>query len=141
MIVLDTNVVSEPLRLHGSPVVRSWLDGQAAETLYLTATSLSELWLGVEILPAGKRRDGLDEALGDIIARLFGSRVLPFDQRAAKVYAALVVRARTAGRAIGVADGQIAAIAQVHGFTVATRDTLPFAAAGLPVINPWSEIT
>ena len=32
---------------------------------------------------------------------------------------------------------QIAAIAAMHGFTVATRDTAPFAAAGVPVANPW----
>ncbi|MGA7537774.1 MAG: hypothetical protein WBW93_03295 [Steroidobacteraceae bacterium] len=44
---------------------------------------------------------------------------------------------RAAGRAISMADGQIAAIAAVHGFTVATRDTDPFVAAGVPVVNPW----
>jgi predicted nucleic acid-binding protein len=36
-----------------------------------------------------------------------------------------------------VADGQIAALAAVHGFTVATRDAAPFLAAGVAVINPW----
>jgi predicted nucleic acid-binding protein len=43
-----------------------------------------------------------------------------------------------AGRAISVADGQIAAIAAVHGFTVATRDANPFVAAGVPIIDPWN---
>jgi len=55
MIVLDTNVVSEPMRPNGNPAVRAWLDRQVAETLYLTATSLSELLVGIEILPEGKR--------------------------------------------------------------------------------------
>lgn len=137
MIVLDTNVVSEPMKPNRNPSVEAWLDQQVGETLYLTATSLSELLLGVEILPGGKRREGLGGALADLVARLFGSRILPFDQQAAIAYAALVGRARAAGRAISVADGQIAAIAAVHGFTVATRDTGPFAAAGVPVINPW----
>lgn len=45
--------------------------------------------------------------------------------------------ARAARQAISTADGQIAAIAAAHGFTVATRDTAPFVAAGVPVINPW----
>jgi len=137
MIVVDTNVVSEPMKTGGNRAVQVWLDRQIAETLYLTATSLSELLVGIEILPVGKRKDGLGAALGDLLAGLFGGRILPFDQQAAVTYAAVVGRARTAGRAISVADGQIAAIAAAHGFTVATRDTAPFTSAGVPVVNPW----
>ena len=139
MIILDTNVVSEPMKLNGNPAVQTWLDQQAAETLYLTATSLSELLVGIEILPDSKRKEGLDTALSELVVGLFGARILPFDQQAAMAYAPLVGRARASGRLISVADGQIAAIAAVHGFTVATRDTAPFVAAGLPVINPWEE--
>ena len=137
MIILDTNVVSEPMRPNGNPAVQAWLDSQVAETLYLTATSLSELLVGVAILPDGKRKRGLDAALGELVDILFGARVLPFDRQAAKAYAPLVGRARAMGRLISVADAQIAAIAAVHGFTVATRDTAPFVAAGVPVVNPW----
>lgn len=137
MIVLDTNVVSEAMKPNGDPAVRAWLDEQAAETLYLTATSLAELLTGVEILPAGKRKAGLTTLLGERLESLFESRILPFDQEAARKYAGLVRRARAAGRAISVADAQIAAIAQLHGFSVTTRDTAPFVAAGIPIINPW----
>jgi predicted nucleic acid-binding protein len=137
MIVLDTNVVSEPLKSNGNPAVEAWLDAQAADTLYLTATSLAELLVGVELLPRGKRKSGLDAALTELLGRLFGPRILPFDRAAAGMYATLTGRARTAGRAISVADGQIAAIAAVRGFAVATRDLNPFIAAGLPVIDPW----
>lgn len=137
MIILDTNVVSEPMRPKGDPAVQAWLDEQAAETLYLTATSLSELLLGVERLPDGARKEGLGADLAALVAALFEARVLPFDQEAAMVYAPLVGRARALGHAISVADGQIAAIAAAHGFAVATRDTAPFGAAGVPVINPW----
>ena len=139
MILLDTNVVSEPMRPNGSPAVRAWLDRQVAETLYLTATSLSELLVGIEILPKGKRKGGLDTALSELLDTLFGSRILPFDRTAAIAYAPLVRRARKGGRSISAADGQIAAIAAVHGLTVATRDTAPFIAAGVPVTNPWEE--
>lgn len=52
---------------------------------------------------------------------------------AAIAYAPIVSLARKGGRLISVADGQIAAIAAVHGLTVATRDTAPFIAAGVPV--------
>jgi predicted nucleic acid-binding protein len=137
MIILDTNVVAEPMRANGSAAVKTWLDEQAAETLYLTATSLSELLVGVEFLPVGKRKEGLRATLNEVMIKLFGSRILPFDEKAATVYARLVGSARASGRAVSVADGQIAAIALVHGFSVATRDVAPFIAAGVPVINPW----
>jgi predicted nucleic acid-binding protein len=137
MIVLDTNVVSEPMRARGNPAVTAWLDRQVADTLYLTATSLSELLVGIELLPPGRRKSGLDAALAGLVAELFGSRILPFDQQAAMIYASLVGRARAKGHAITAADGQIAAIAAARGFTVATRDTAPFLAAGVPVMNPW----
>ena len=137
MIILDTNVVSDPIRPAPDAHVIAWLDHQVIDSLYLTTTSLSELLVGVELLPAGRRRDGLAGALGDIINRLFGPRILPFDQAAATAYAGLVRRARDAGQAISVADGQIAAIAITHGYSVATRDVAPFVAAGVDVINPW----
>ena len=137
MIILDTNVVSEPMKPNGNPGVAAWLDRQAAETLYLTAISLSELLTGIEMLPGGKRKEGLDVLLTELMARLFAERILPFDQKAAVAHARLASRARAHGRMLSFADGQIAAIAHVHGFTVATRDTEPFVAVGVPVINPW----
>jgi toxin FitB len=139
MIILDTNVVSEPMRIQGNPIVTAWLDRQAADTLYLTATSLSELLVGIEMLPAGKRKAGLGEALSQLIGTLFGPRILAFDGPAAVAFATLVSRVRASGSAISIGDGQIAAIAAVHGFTVATRDTAPFVSAGVPVINPWES--
>lgn len=139
MIILDTNVVSEPMRLRPSSPVLAWLDRQSVETLYLTTVNLAELLAGVEILPEGKRKRGLEAALSELVDDVFGDRMLPFDQQAAGCYARIVGQARRAGQVIAVADGQIAAIAAAHGFTVATRDRAPFQAAGVAVINPWQE--
>jgi toxin FitB len=139
MIILDTNVVSEPMKRYGDLAVIAWLDRQAAETLYLTATSLSELLVGIELLPKGKRKQGLADALSNLLGHLFGPRILPFDQASAIAYASLVGHARASGHSISVADAQIAAIAKVHGFTVATRDTAPFLAMGTPLFNPWTD--
>jgi hypothetical protein len=139
MIVLDTNVVSEPMKLRGDPAVQAWLDRQVADTLYLTATSLAELLVGVEILPNGKRKEGLITGLKDLLTALFDGRILPFDQPAAETYARLISHARANGRVISVADGQIASIATTRGFAVATRDVAPFVATGVHVINPWTD--
>ena len=137
MIILDTNVISEPMKASGNPAVQNWLDRQSAETLYLTSTSLAELLVGIEVLQDGKRKAGLGAALSKLLPKLFGSRILPFDANAAQAYAPLIARAHVNGRSISVGDGQIAAIAKVHGYIVATHDTEPFIAAGVAVINPW----
>lgn len=137
MILLDTNVISEPLRVAGDANVLAWIDAQIIETLYLSTISLAELRFGVAVLPEGKRKDTLHFSLEQRVLPLFAGRILAFDDPASQSYATLRTRARVAGQAIAPADGYIAAIAATHGFAVATRDTSPFEAAGLTVINPW----
>lgn len=136
MIVLDTNVVSEAMKPVPHPSVRAWLNDQAAETLYLSSVTLAELLFGIASLPAGKRKDMLTQAL-DGLWGLFRDRLLPFDIDAARHYAGLAIIARTSGRGFPTPDGYIAAIAASRGFIVASRDTAPFEAAGITVINPW----
>lgn len=137
MIVLDTNVVSEAMRPTPHPAVRTWLNNQAAETLYLSSVTLAELLFGIQLLPTGQRKDRLSHAL-DGLLDLFRERILPFDTDAARCYAELAARARIAGRGFPTADGYIAAIAASRRYIVATRDIAPFQAVGISVINPWS---
>lgn len=140
MILLDTNVMSEPLRQAPEPRVIEWIDAQAMETLFLSAITVAELRAGVAMLPAGKRRAGLQENLEKRVLPLFAGRVLPFDMACTQAYAALMAKARSAGLGVAIADGCIAAIAAANGFAVATRDTSPFEAAGVTVINPWAHV-
>jgi predicted nucleic acid-binding protein len=137
VILLDTNVVSEALKPRPEPVVIAWIDAQRIEDLFLASVSLAELHTGIEIMPPGRRRDALAQLLQTSLERLFQSRIVPFDERAAIVYAAIFAKARALGISIAMGDGQIAAIAHVHGYSVATRDESPFRSAGIPVINPW----
>ena len=137
MILLDTNVVSEAMTREPHPQVRAWLDAQAAETLFISSVTLAELLFGVGALPAGKRKDTLAAALDDVLD-LFVDRILSFDTSAARRYAELAVKARSAGKGFPTPDGYIAAIAAAHGFTVASRDASACNAAGLTVIDPWT---
>jgi len=132
-------VMSEPLRRVPELRVIEWIDAQAMETLFLSAITVAELRAGVALLPAGKRRAGLQENLEKRVLPLFAGRVLPFDLACTQAYAALMANARSAGLAVATANGCIAAIAAANGFTVATRDTSPFEAAGVTVINPWAQ--
>jgi toxin FitB len=137
VILLDTNVVSEPLRSAPDTRVVEWIDAQPLETLFLSAITVAELRAGVALLPAGKRRAGLLESLETRVLPLFAGRVLPFDLGCTQAYAELMAKARASGLAIASADGYIAATAAANGLVVATRDTGPFKAAGVTVINPW----
>lgn len=137
MIVLDTNVVSEPLRPEPDPRVVAWLDAQHVETLYLTAVTLAELRYGVAALPAGRRRDALGTQLESTTLPLFAGRILPLDDAASAAYALVQSEARAAVRPLGAMDGLIAAICRASGHTLATRNVADFAGAGISLINPW----
>ncbi len=139
MILLDTNIISEPLRRTPEARVVNWLDAQSLETLYLSAITVAELRFGVANLPAGKRRDELQAGLENQILPLFSGRIRPFAMDCTTAYAELMAKAKSAGLAIAPADGYIAAIAATNRFSVATRDASPFQAAGVNVINPWGD--
>lgn len=138
MIILDTNVISELLRPAPEQRVVDWLGACDGAHVYLTAITEAELRLGVAILPAGKRRDGLAGMIDQIIREDFADRVLPFDSAAATAFAAIAANRRAMGRPIAHADCQIAAIAQTTTATVATRNTPDFADCGIRLINPWN---
>ena len=137
MIILDTHVVSEPLKSAPSQAVRDWLDRQVPETLYLTAVTLAELLAGIEALPHGRRRVELEQAIARQILPLFEGRILSFDAKAAEAFGKIRYGAHAVGNTIGFADGAIAAIANAQGFALATRNVRDFRGAGVELINPW----
>ena len=137
MILLDTNVISEPQRREPNARVLEWIDAQALETLYLSAITVAEMRAGITLMPAGKRRDSLHNNMEKRLLPMFANRVLSFDMACTKAYAELLAKCRAAGLAVETADAFIAAVALANGFAVATRDTRPFKAAGVNVINPW----
>ena len=138
MIVLDTNVVSEPLKPHPDAVVIRWLDRQAPATLYLTTISQAELLAGVLALPAGKRRTELQKVLYSELSTLFADRILAFSERSAAAYAHVVSAAHAAGNPIHFADAAIAAVAVEHNFMLATRNARDFKGTSVRLLDPWS---
>ncbi|MBQ6656056.1 MAG: type II toxin-antitoxin system VapC family toxin [Ottowia sp.] len=136
MIALDTNVLSEFTHEVPNPRVAAWLNRQPMHTLYVPSVVMGELLHGVAILPEGKRKESLSRTVEEWLQK-FEGRILPLDGGAARCYAVLAAKARSAGQPMGQNDAYIAAIAKVRGFAIATRDVRPFQAAGLEVINPW----
>jgi len=136
MIVLDTNVLSEPLKTRPDLKVLAWLDAQAAETLYLSTISYAELRFGVLKMPDGKRRNDLAAQI-DRALELFKDRILEFNVKAAEQLAQIGARCMKMGKPATAPDAYIAAIAAAHGFSVATRNVDHFKHTGVLVINPW----
>ncbi|MBB3741999.1 hypothetical protein FHX10_001492 [Rhizobium sp. BK591] len=136
---MDTNVLSEPWKPAPDERVVAWLDAQAIETLFLSVITIAELRFGIAAMPLGKRQTILRDRLEGEVLPHFSERILSFNLASSQFYSELMVRARVSGRAIGTSDGYIAATAAANGLAVATRDTSPFEAAGLKVINPWAR--
>lgn len=117
--------------------VLTWLDAQAIETLFISAISIAELCFEIATMPPGKRQTILHDRLEGEILPIFDGRILPVNIGTSQFYAERIAGGRTSGKAIGKADGYIAATAAENHLAVATRDTSLFEAAGLKVINPW----
>ena len=138
MLVLDTNVASELMRPVPAPTVAAWIAERHAEDLFLTAVSEAELLYGVAIMPTGRRREMLEASMTRWLEVGFTERILPFDSAAARAYADIASRRRRAGRPIGEADCQIAAISLSRSAVLVTRNVRDFNGTGIDVIDPWT---
>lgn len=137
MIVLDTNVISEPFKPKPDAAVLDWLDAQEPETLYITSVTIAELLAGVYKMPAGRRRAELSFSIENQIASIFDRRILHFDMLAAEAFGPMNASAFAVGNPIAFADCAIAAMASAHGFALATRNVRDFKGTGVKIFNPW----
>jgi len=137
VIILDTSVISELMKPEPSRKVFRWVSQQSPLDLFTTTISQAEVLYGIALLPKGKRRTSLQAAAESMFAEDFASRILPFDEDAARVFPEIVVARRSAGRPIAVLGAEIAAIAGSRASTVATRDMRGFGDCGVSVLNPW----
>lgn len=137
MIVLDTNVVSEMMKPKPNDGVARWVAGQPGPTVFVTSITQAEVFYGVELLPAGKRRTALEKGARALFESVFAGRILSFASETARAYADIAAARRSAGRPITTVDAQIAAIARSYRATLATRNVADFEGCGVDVVNPW----
>ncbi|PHQ95774.1 MAG: VapC toxin family PIN domain ribonuclease [Marinosulfonomonas sp.] len=139
MIILDTNVISEPLKPNPDPKVIDWLDDQDPSRLFVTAITQVEMEYGLWSLPNGRKRASLHNAITELFEVDFRGRILPFDTMAALMFGGHIATVRQSGKAVSDMDGMIAAIAISNDrCPIATRDASPFEAMKVEVINPWA---
>ena len=138
MLVLDTNVLAESVRPEPAQAVADWMRAQPQQELFTTTISLAEMAYGLALMPAGKRRARLEQAVERIFGVAFADRLLPFDEAAARNYPQFGVARHRLGLHVSPADAQIVAIARSRGARgIVTRNVSDFRECGLPLINPW----
>lgn len=136
--LIDTNVLSELMRENPAPQVLAWFASQNANLMQTNAITHAEILAGIALLPAGKRREAMAQAAGQIFDEDFSGRSIDFWGQAVGHYALVRAQRQLAGRPIDTADAQIAAIALAAQLTLVTRNTKDFEGINdLEVINPW----
>ncbi|HSS97716.1 MAG TPA: type II toxin-antitoxin system VapC family toxin [Terriglobales bacterium] len=139
MIILDTNVLSELMKPSPLPQVATWISNQTSTELFTTTITEAEIFYGIELLPAGKRREGLLAAAQAMFIEDLNGRILGFESDAARTFAKVAAHRRKLGKPISQADAQIAAIAQVSGAKLATHNKADFADCGIDLLDPWED--
>ena len=137
--LLDTNVVSEPVRPRPDAAVIRWLAEADEDRLYLSVLTLSEIAQGVETMPEGRRKAALQAWLEGELPGRFQSRLLAVDQAVAFAWGKLMGRAAKKGIALGVMDGFFAATALVFDLTLVTRNVPHFEKLEIKLLNPWNS--
>lgn len=135
--LLDTNVVSEPLKPQPDSNVLGWLGAADEDRLFISVVTLAELRTGIERMPTGARRKRLEEWLDNDLPLRFDGRILPIDSGVANACGKTVARCLDLGRPIQVMDAFIAATAEIHDLTLVTRDVTAFQPTLKSVLNPW----
>lgn len=136
MIIVDTNVVSEMMRVRPCEAVTLWWSLQGKEDLCVSTVTVAELSMGIALVPTGRRKAALAASVANM-RRAFDRRVLPFGEDAAALYGPIMAERRRIGRPIQPLDAMIAAIARAAGGALATRNTADFEGCGLELIDPW----
>jgi toxin FitB len=136
--LLDTNVISEPMKARPNPGVLAWLAQVDEDSVFLSVVTITELRHGIERLARGRRRDRLDGWLRNDLTSRFGERILPIDLEIADACGRLVARSESVGRPMEPRDAFIAATAEVRGLRLVTRNVSDFASTVKNLVTPWT---
>jgi len=109
---------------------------QSDEDLFISSLTIAEIRRGILQKPAGRKRTELERwfAGPDGLQALFTGRVLPFDEKAALIWARLMVEGTAQGRPRSPLDMIIAAVAEANDCVVVTENESDF--AGISIVNP-----
>lgn len=137
--LLDTNVISELVRLRPDPRVTKWIDATDESLLHLSVLTLGEIRKGIALLADGRRRVSLESWLAYDLWIRFAGRILDIDTTIADRWGRLSAAAKRAGRPLPVIDALLAATAIQRDMTLVSRDESYSNIASLALFNPWES--
>jgi toxin FitB len=135
--LLDTNCISEVVRVSPDPRVLSWLGAAEESLLYLSVLTLGEIRKGVAALTQSKRRTLLESWLEVELRLRFAGRILSIDAAVADRWGVLAAEVKAQGAALSTIDSLLAATALHHNLTIVSRNIRDFACTQVSVLNPW----
>ena len=135
--LLDTNCLSELVRVKPDPRVLGWMEAADEGLLYLSVLTLGEIRKGLAGLAPGKRRTQIETWLEVELNARFSGRILPIDAPVADRWGLLAAQAKSRGTPLPIIDGLLAATALHYNLTVVTRNASDFTNAQVQVLNPW----
>jgi predicted nucleic acid-binding protein len=135
--LVDTNCISELVRVKPEPRVLAWIEAADETSLYLSVLTLGEIRKGLAALPQSRRRSRLETWLEVELQARFSGRILPIDVGVANRWGSLAANAKAKGRPLSTIDGLLAATAIHHDLTVVSRNVGDFVNAQVSVVNPW----
>jgi predicted nucleic acid-binding protein len=139
--LLDTNIISNVTRPVPSEALLVWMGEKVDDDLFVASLTVAEIRRGILEKPAGRKRDQLDAWFSgpEGPSALFAGRVLPFDEKAALIWARLMADGTAKGRPRSALDTIIAAIAEANDCIVVTDNEKDF--AGIEIVNPLGSAT
>ncbi len=138
--LLDTNVISEWVKLQPEPSVVTWLADVDEEQVFLSVVSFAELLRGVELLQAGRRRGKLEDWIANDLAARFHGRIIDVDSTIADAWGRIMARSERMGRGLGSMDGFFAATAVSFQLILVTRNVSHFDSLGIRLYSPWPQV-
>jgi len=138
MILLDTNVISELIKVEPYQAVLDYVGSLAPDTIFTAAVCEAEIRYGLARMPPGRKRDDLTARITTFFEAGFENQVLPFDHACTLFYGEIRNAREASGKPVTIEDAMIAATARAHGVhMIATRNTKDFSNCGVTLINPW----
>lgn len=140
MLIFDTNVLSETMRLRPNPDIIGWIDGHPSNSFWTTSITVFEIFAGIERMDDGKRKRNFREMFEASLVEDFNGRIVDFDTPAASAAATIAGHLYGIGHAVEIRDLQIAGIVLARKATLVTRNVKDFQHSGIRLINPWDEV-
>jgi len=137
--LLDTNCLSELVRVRPESRVTAWIEAVDESLLYLSVLTFGEIRKGLAALPQSRRRTNLETWLEVELRARFSGRILPIDIAVADRWGLLAAQAKAKGKPLSIIDGLLAATSLHYNLTLVTRNTKDVVATGVATLDPWES--